>query len=492
MGARAVSAGPLALPAQRRRWSGATKLATLTLGGAVALYLLLPAGLGDDTYAALDWGRELRAGHAPLMEGRAFHPMAVALGAITSELGAAAPTVMVLLSLISLTLLAAASSRILTLLGFRQPIPSAAAVMVLVSPLLPVLAFAGYNNLPFATLVLWAIVSELEERRRRAWVLLVIAGLVRPEGWAFLVCYGALRWWRTGRSRKPHDWWPNVALALAPMVIWCALEWLLLGDPLYSFHNTSEAAVPINPNNDPAALWPHLQLALTWTVLVAAALGIPAVIATAASRQRVRTMLAMAAVAPLTIAALVITHSPVPSRHLSVIAALAVTFAAAGATVPARLLGRVRGSNPWLVLEVAGALVVASAATLSSAGTLRFYAHTMRATHDTGKALHAAVTRNLRAVVSTAPPHSIALVGSQAISELIWALHVDYDTVDPQIGPQTQMVIEPSPETWSQLEQLALTDQQRLHLGKGWHRVVNGPWQVYVPVGTTLPVGATL
>jgi hypothetical protein len=485
VGARAVSAGPIRLPARRRAGSSATKLAALTLGGAAALYLLLPAGLGDDTYAALDWGRELRDGHLPLLEGRAFHPMAVAIGALTSELGAAAPTAMVLLSLASLTLLAAASSRILTLLGFRQPIPSAAAVMVLVSPLLPVLAFAGYNNLPFATLVLWAIVSELEERRHRTWVLLVIAGLVRPEGWAFLVCYGALRWWRTGRSRKPGDWWPNAALSLAPMVIWSALEWLLLGDPLYSFHNTAEAAVPLNPNNTPAALWPHLQQALTWTVLVAAALGIPAVAAAAAPRHRVRTVLAMAAVAPITIAVLVITHSPVPSRHLSVVAALAVTFAAAGATVPARLFARIRRCPPRLLAEVAGAVIVASAAALSSAGTLRFYAHTMRATHDTGKALHAAVTRNLRAVVSTAPPHSIALVGSQAISELIWALHVDYDIVDPQIGPQTQMVIEPSPETWSQLEQLALTDQQLQRLGKRWQRVVNGAWQVYVPAGTS-------
>ncbi len=159
-----ASAPRSAQPARRARFElRGLRLLTLALAAAATVYLLRPGHLTDDTYAFLDWGRDLRHGYLPLLEGRTFHPVPIAAGAVLSLFGSAAPTIVVLLCLVGLMLAAAAAWRIVALLDFAQPAPVLAAALVLATPLLPVLALVAFINLPFATLILWALLFALEE-----------------------------------------------------------------------------------------------------------------------------------------------------------------------------------------------------------------------------------------------------------------------------------------------------------------------------------------
>ena len=100
----------------RALWRGLGLLA-LAAGGGGVLYLFRPGALTDDTYAFLDWGRDLRHGYLPLLEHRTFHPLPIVAGAVLSLLGSAAPTITVLLALAGLVLLAVAAWRVVEILG---------------------------------------------------------------------------------------------------------------------------------------------------------------------------------------------------------------------------------------------------------------------------------------------------------------------------------------------------------------------------------------
>ena len=140
-------------------------------------------------------------------------------GAVLSLFGSSAPSVAVLCAVAGLVLLGAAGWQACRLLQLRQPAPAFAAFLIVTSPMLVAISFGAYINLPFAVLFLWALVWELRERPRMAWTLLVTAGLVRPEGWAFLLAYGALEVWRSWRPRRWRRVAGIVALAVGPILI---------------------------------------------------------------------------------------------------------------------------------------------------------------------------------------------------------------------------------------------------------------------------------
>ena len=210
---RAQLAGPV-----RFGWRRLGLLALAALAAAI-VYLLHPGHPTDDTYAFLDWGRDLRHGYLPLLERRTFHPAPMAAGAVLSLFGSAAPTITVLLCLVGLVLAAVAAWRITGLLRLGWPAAVLASLLVLATPLLSMIALVAFINLPFATLIVWAVVFALQERRAEAWALLAVAGLTRPEGWAFLVAYGVLTWWHAGHPYAPRRWLPIIALALGPMAV---------------------------------------------------------------------------------------------------------------------------------------------------------------------------------------------------------------------------------------------------------------------------------
>jgi len=460
----------------------------LAAGGAGILYLLRPGAVTDDTYAFLDWGRDLRHGYVPLLEHRTFHPVPIAAGTILSLFGSAAPTITLLLALAGLVLLAVAAWRVLEILGFAQPAPALAGLLVLSSPLLSLLAQVAYINLPFATLLLWALVFELQERSTGAWVLLVIAGLVRPEGWAFLLAYGALQWWRAGRPRAPGRWLGLATLSLGPMALWLALEWLLFGSPLYSFTETRAPNVEVTGSGSVRGLWDSLHVSVLTALLIAAGVGAVAV-ARLAPRRLAMTALGMTAVAIVTLLVLASSKFNVPSRHFSVLVSLLYVLAAAGAGAPARVLARA-GTASRRTLMVVGACAAAIVAGLSVAPTvqlLRKNLRTIRVAHAQRGPLDRALAQAVRFVdVRGARRHTVALVGAVDDSQVVWDLGVPFNVVTDAIGPQTRLIVEPSAAGYAQLGPLGLTNRARLAPPHGWRLLAaTSDWEVWAPPGHT-------
>jgi len=463
-------------------------LVALAVLGAVLFYLLRPGAVTDDTYAFLDWGRDLRHGFLPLLEHRTFQPLPIAAGAVLSLFGSASPTVPVLACLAGLVLLAAASWRVVGLLGFGQPAPALAALLVIGTPLLPVLALVAYNNLPFATLMLWALVFELEQRRTGAWALLVCAGLTRPEAWLFLLAYGLLTWWRAGHPYSPRRWLPIAVLAVGPIALWAALEWGLFGDPLYSLENTTGPAVQSTHSNSPQALWNTLRAYVPAAPLLASGVGVIA-LGWFAPRRLATTTLAATALTVLSILVLASSNFNVPGRDFSVLVALLCVLAAAGAMLPACVLSRSRRfpAPVTFLVGVAGAALVIGLAASGSVGALRSNFRSISITHETGRTFTRAVTGALPLIdVRGAPRHSVAMLGAVDNSELAWVLGVPYNVVTDHVEPQTRLIVQPSPATWARLKRYDLTDRTRSALPHGWQVIANGDWQIYA-AGTAAP-----
>jgi hypothetical protein len=465
-------------------------LAALAAGGAVVLYLLRPGALTDDTYAFLDWGRDLLHGYLPLLGGRAFHPLPLAAGAILSMFGSAAPTITVLLSLAALILLAVAAWRAVALLGFGRIGGALAAALVLTSPLLSLLAQVGYINLPFATLVTWALVFELEDRRGGTWAMLVIAGLVRPEGWAFLVAYGVWDWWRAGRPFAPRRWLPIALLALGPMLLWLGLEWRMFGDALYSLNNTQAPLVKPHGNSSVSGLWGSLRFAVAWAPLIASAIGTVAV-AWLSPRRLAVTMLAATAIAGGTVLVLANSKLNVPSRHFSAFVALLYVLAGAGAVAPARLLARRARASGLAVaaLGAAGAVVVVGLAASPTVRLLRQNSRSVRVSHQIGATFDQTLRLAPRVVdVRGARAHTVAMVGAVDDAQLVWGLEIPFNAEIDRTGYGAVMFVEPTVAGHAKIGPLGLTNRLRIVPPPGYHRViVTRDWEIWV-LGRRTPI----
>jgi hypothetical protein len=73
------------------------------------------------------------------------------------------------------------------------------------------------------------------------YVLLVLAGLLRPEAW---LLGGAYWLWRSWPARRPR--WGELWLVVLAPLIWCGVDLAVTGDPLFSLHSTSELADELN------------------------------------------------------------------------------------------------------------------------------------------------------------------------------------------------------------------------------------------------------
>jgi hypothetical protein len=467
-------------PAPAQRWKGPALLAFAAIFAVIA-YVLRPGAVTDDTYAFLAWGRDLRHGVLPLLEHRTFQPLPIASGAVLSLFGSAAPTITIMVCLAALVLIAAAAWRVLALQGFGQPAPAVAALLVLVTPVLPVTALVGYNNLPFATLVMWALVFELEERQTGAWGMLILAGLTRPEAWLFLLAYGVLSWWRAGHPYTPRRWLPIAVLAAGPIAVWAGLEWALFGDPLYSLHSTSGAAVQSTHTNSPEALWHTLRANVLTAPLIAAGLGAFG-LAWLAPRRLAATTLAATLLAALSIVILAGSNFNLPGRDFSVLVALSCVLTAAGAVLPAQLMARSHRFPPPIVALVAcaGAALVIGLAAPKLVHALRSNFQKISVSHATGRTFTHVVGNALPLIdVRGAPRHSVAMLGAVNNSQLAWVLGVRYNAVTERVEHGTRLIVQPSQATWSRLSHYHLTDRARSALPHGWRVIADERWQIY-------------
>lgn len=222
--------------------AGALALLAVAALGVAAVFLLRPTYPNYDSYYTLLWGRDIAAGRLPdydVLRTPTPHPLATALAVLLSPLGGAADRALVLISLASWVALVALlfrfSQKLLgTLVGL------AAVGVLLTRTDIEFFALRAVVDVPFLALVFGAAVLELA-RPRRGWpvlLLLVLAGLLRPEAWVLSGAY--VLWASYGAGWGTFLRYAALA-AVAPLG-WALSDWIVTGEPLYSLTSTREVA----------------------------------------------------------------------------------------------------------------------------------------------------------------------------------------------------------------------------------------------------------
>jgi hypothetical protein len=223
-----------------RLWSWLA-LAALSAGAAVG-YAAYPTFPTYDTLYSLIWGREIAHGHLPSFEAYRAptqHPLYVLAGTILTPFGHHADRLMIAITVASFVALVAALYRLGAaiagpLVGF------VAAGLTLTRLDFPYFAAVGYVDISYLACVFWAAALEAERPRRgrAVWVLLAMAGLLRPEGWLLLGVYVLWMGWRAPWADRVR----YVAYAAVAPGIWVVMDGIATGNPLYSLTYTSRSA----------------------------------------------------------------------------------------------------------------------------------------------------------------------------------------------------------------------------------------------------------
>ncbi len=223
-----------------QRWEAAA-LAALTLA-ALAGFFVYPTYSNYDSLYSLLWGRELLHGALPSFDAYRAptqHPLWVAICVPLAALGRSGDRVLLALCVVSFVALVAGMYK----LGketFGWIVGLVAAGLLLSRLDFPFLAARGYIDIPYLALILWAAALEAARPKRglAVWVLLTLAGLLRPEAWVLAGLYGL--WIAWGRALR--EWLRVAAIAAIAPVTWALSDLIVTGDPLYSLHYTTESA----------------------------------------------------------------------------------------------------------------------------------------------------------------------------------------------------------------------------------------------------------
>jgi hypothetical protein len=319
--------------------------------GALLLRLISGVGFANyDTLYALAWGGQLSRGEAPAYSvaiAPTPHPLLEILGVILSPLHPhGVETVTVALGFLALS----ACGWAIYSLGadwFGRAAGALAALIFLTR--VPVLSYGvrAYVDLPYLLLVLSALLVESRHRSRSGepagapvLVLLALAGLLRPEAWAF----SGLYWlyaigWRPRRGRLLHRRPParrelitlTLLAALAPL-IWVLSDLAITGQPLWSLTNTRHTATTLDRAtgiaNVPEYIPRRIGEILRPPVLLGAALG--GVLSLLWLRRRALLGAAAGLLAVVVFAAFATVGLPINSRYAFLAAAILCIFCGAG------------------------------------------------------------------------------------------------------------------------------------------------------------------
>ena len=220
---------------------------SLALAG---LSLLLPSTPSYDPWAWLIWGRELAGGGLETSAGPAWKPLPVLVTTLLAPLEEA-PELWLLLARAA----GVAAVLLVGLLAWRLSRGSLVAALVASGSLVLVSGFVrgvalGFSEGLLVALAAAAVLCHLEEQRRRALVLGLLAALLRPEVWPFLLAYGVVLW-RRGEERPLL-----VAAAAVVPLAWFGPELWGSGELLRS---TERARIP-NPGQPALSAVPALEV----------------------------------------------------------------------------------------------------------------------------------------------------------------------------------------------------------------------------------------
>ncbi len=318
----------------RPAWLSRVELAGLAamLAAAVAAWLAFEVVPTYDSLYSLVWGREILDGAAPGFQdfgAPTQHPLWVAVGTLLAPFGEAGGRAMTLLAVLSFVVLLAATYHLgRTVFG---PLAGALAAALLLTRLnFGFYAAFAFVDMPFAALVVTAAALEAIRPRRGnvVWVLLVAAGLLRPEGWVFAAAYGAWLWSGADvRGRVRILAW----VAAAPL-LWALSDLLATGDPLFSWTYTTGEAGRLGRqrtwDETPQALWSALAELLKPPLAIVGAAGVALVLARRRSRRAAAIALAILVLGAGTFAIVVLggVSGQVP-RYASIAAVALLLFA---------------------------------------------------------------------------------------------------------------------------------------------------------------------
>jgi hypothetical protein len=232
----------------------------------IGLFVVLTALVGFirpmypnyDTYYALIWGSEIAHFNLPdyyVFKTPTPHPLFNLYTALLSPLGGSAVRVITVASLAMYCGLLYGLYRLVKL-QIGTLVAFVTLLVVLTRTDLMLFAMRSMLDIPFLLMIIWAAVLEFQKPRRglAPMVLLVMAGLLRPEAWLI----GGLYWlwlaygWVRDASGLPGERPSFKALigygllVIAAPTIWLAWDWAVTGDALYSIHSTSEVAKVVN------------------------------------------------------------------------------------------------------------------------------------------------------------------------------------------------------------------------------------------------------
>jgi hypothetical protein len=370
-------------------------------------YFAFPTYPTYDSFYALLWGRDLLHLQLPdfgVYRAPTEHPLAIAFGVLCSLFGQAGARLMVLGSIASFVALTAGLFR-LTRLCFGPLVAVLAALLMLTRLYDANLAAQGYLDLTYLALIVWATALEVERPRRGTpvFVLLALAGLLRPDAWVLAGVYWLWCAWparavllsgtgrgattagtspgagRGGTAPSPRTLLRYAALVATAPLLWVAIDTLVTGDPLYSLHSTAVLAAELERTKGftavLAATWRYLvridKLPIVLGGLAGAALGIWL------TPRRVRVPLAVLALLLFVYVAEGASGASVIDRYMMGAAALLLPFCAlaiGGWSLlrPGSLLRRL-----WMAagaaLLVYGAVAAVSVTSLSNARTTLAY-----------------------------------------------------------------------------------------------------------------------
>lgn len=220
------------------------------LSVAVALRVAFDAWyLNYDARYALLWARDVTRGLTPDYEAPFAptpHPLSTAWSVFGVLFG---EQFIVWFTLLAFGLLLYLAYRLGAEL-FSPAVGVIAALVVLTRPAFLRDTLLGYQDVPFACLIVGAALLEAQRPRRgmAVLVLLFVAGLVRPEAWVLGGLYWLYLAWRASWRER---------LTLAPLVVAAPLVWALVdlivtGDALHSLNGTSELAAAVGRRRDVA------------------------------------------------------------------------------------------------------------------------------------------------------------------------------------------------------------------------------------------------
>jgi hypothetical protein len=420
--------GPLARlrAVPERAWARAG-FALLCVGAAIG-YLVYPTYPNYDSAYSLIWGRELLDGALPSFDAYRApteHPLAVAFAAVLSPLGDAAPRVWLAATVLAFCLLVAGVYR-LGRAAFGPWVGLVAALLVLSRLDYPFLAARGYVDVAYLAMVAWAAALETERPRRGGpvWVLLTLAGLLRPEAWVLAGAY----WLWCAWPAQPLAQRIRTALiaAIAP-VLWALTDLLATGDPLFSLRHTSSLANDLQ-RTKPASEAPSFAIhsltsTLKWPILAGALLGV--VLAWVFARRRAAVPLAISVSGLATFGAIAAAGLSVIDRYLAVTALgllVFAGFAVAGFTLlppghPAR--------TPWII----AAVVVALGGAAFTATHLHpgYIDHELKTRRELRQELAGLVRTPAFALANRCGP--VTVPNHKLIPDTRWVLHDDADQV---------------------------------------------------------------